>query len=191
MVEGAEAAVDTKEGNVEQENNRKKKKGNRSLKTDERLLFAPQCNIGVLSFDETGGYVTIPEKYIVFTRRDGEDKHLNEHAGVKMIRELQETTKRIDEEFDNVEVDLIEGMALEEEKEEVDVSEFKDFAKSLKQISNMAEKISGTEGITAEKSNFVNLEELIYATVEGSNEYKTKLDEVMDCSKFVNNVTMS
>ena len=38
-----------------------KKKGGRTLKDKERVLYAPFCNIGAMNFEKTTGYITIPD----------------------------------------------------------------------------------------------------------------------------------
>ena len=38
-----------------------KKKGSRTLKDKERVLYAPFCNIGAMNFETSTGYITIPE----------------------------------------------------------------------------------------------------------------------------------
>lgn len=35
------------------------------------MLFAPACNLGQLCIEDKGGYVTIPDEYLVFTRKEG------------------------------------------------------------------------------------------------------------------------
>ena len=45
-----------------------KKKGSRTLKDKERVLYAPFCNIGAMNFEKTTGYITIPDKYVVYTK---------------------------------------------------------------------------------------------------------------------------
>ena len=60
-----------KEGKVQEDEGKKRKKTNRNrmrkLKNSEKTIFAPQCNLGMYMFDESGDYVTIPEKHVVFT----------------------------------------------------------------------------------------------------------------------------
>lgn len=50
----------------------KKSKKKRSLKQNERLIYAPQSNLGFLNYEQTSGYITIPDKHIIFTRREEE-----------------------------------------------------------------------------------------------------------------------
>lgn len=167
--------------NVEQENKRHKSKKNRSLQMSERLIYAPQSNIGVLSFDETGGYVTIPDKYVVFTKRDDENWENLEHEGVRMMRELQQSTRHMDDNFENTEIDLIEGVVLEAPEEE---KQFRDFKRSLKQLSNIAMKVSDTTGLVGKNSSVLSLEHLIYDTKGDGKTYLNDFNDVMDCSKY-------
>lgn len=45
---------------IEEEEEKPKKRKNRTLKSNERLIHAPMSNLGFLNFDKTGGFVTIP-----------------------------------------------------------------------------------------------------------------------------------
>lgn len=61
------------------------KKKKRNLKDKERVLYAPFSNIGSMNFEKaTGsgsgaGYITIPDKYVVYTKlnNEGEDAEGN------------------------------------------------------------------------------------------------------------------
>ena len=68
----------------------KKKKTHRTLKQKEKALYAPSSNVGMLKYDESTGYLNLPERYVMFSKHDGED--VNEFTeGQKMVRYLQET----------------------------------------------------------------------------------------------------
>lgn len=54
------------EGENEAEKPKQKKK--RTLKQNEKLIYAPFADLNTLNFDKTGGYITIPEEHIVFTK---------------------------------------------------------------------------------------------------------------------------
>lgn len=43
-------------------------KRKRTLKDRERSLYAPFSNIGAMNFENTTGYITIPDKYVVYTK---------------------------------------------------------------------------------------------------------------------------
>ena len=50
-----------------------------------------------MNFDKQGGFITIPDDYVVFTKKDGEkEDEATLPEGVKMIRDLQEVSKGID-----------------------------------------------------------------------------------------------
>jgi len=34
------------------------------------VLYAPQCHLGFLNFDKSGGFITIPDQYVMFTKRE-------------------------------------------------------------------------------------------------------------------------
>jgi hypothetical protein len=42
------------------------------LKDKERVLYAPFSNIGAMNFEKTTGYITIPDKYVVYTKLNEE-----------------------------------------------------------------------------------------------------------------------
>ena len=74
----------------------KKRKKRRTLNQNERLIYAPSCNLGTLNFDYSSGYVTIPHDYVKFTRiEDVNDGEVEE--GVKLIRDLQSLTRSIND----------------------------------------------------------------------------------------------
>jgi len=41
--------------------------GMRSLKKKDKLIYAPMTNLGFMNFEATGGFITIPEKNVMFT----------------------------------------------------------------------------------------------------------------------------
>lgn len=145
----------------DEENGEKKKKANRSrtLELNQRVLYAPQSNVGVLAFDETGGYITIPDKFVIFTKKEGEDDPHANNEGVKMMRELHQAKQRLDLAVDEDEVELITGVPLREKELK---KEFISFQSSLKMVSEIAEKAAQFEGKTASQSKFVNLVDVIY-----------------------------
>ena len=161
---------------VEEEEKKKRPNRSRTLELNQRILYAPQSNVGVLAFDETGGYVTIPDKYVVFTKRDGEDETRAQNESVKMMRELQQAKNKMDRAVDEEELELVAGVTV---KEEVLKSEFVSFQNSLKKVSEIAEKVAHFEGKTAKNSKFVNLFDTIY------NENDTSMNGIMDVSKYV------
>lgn len=118
-------------------NNRKQKqqKKMRNLKANERTIYAPYCNLGFLNFEKSGGYISIPDDYVVFSKKDrpdvmmedqessrssGEEREESEEEsveeGVQMVRDLQDLQKGIDQRMDEDEedIDLLEGMVLDD-----------------------------------------------------------------------------
>lgn len=49
------------------------KKKRRTLKDKERIVYAPFSSLGALNFDKTSGYITIPDKYVVFSKTEDVD----------------------------------------------------------------------------------------------------------------------
>jgi hypothetical protein len=34
------------------------------------VIYAPHCNLGFLNYDKSGGFITIPDNYVMFTKRE-------------------------------------------------------------------------------------------------------------------------
>ena len=56
------------EGEEENEKEKAKPRKKRTLKQNEKLIYAPFADINALNFDKSGGYITIPQEHIVFTK---------------------------------------------------------------------------------------------------------------------------
>jgi len=65
----------------------KKKK---TLKQQEKFLYAPYCNINYLEYDNNIGYINIPDRFVSFTKGIGESALLAKDEGVQMVRNLQD-----------------------------------------------------------------------------------------------------
>lgn len=52
---------------------KRRKRKRRTLNTNNKLIYAPHCNLGYLNFDKTGNFITIPEHYVKFTEGFRED----------------------------------------------------------------------------------------------------------------------
>jgi hypothetical protein len=178
-VEQTKTEDDFLKGTDTEKDEKEKKKPNhsRTLELDQRMLYAPQSNVGVLTFDETGGYVTIPDKFVIFTKQDNEDQETTTNEGVKMMRELQRSKFKLDTQVDEQEVELVAGVKV---KEKPMKKEFISFQSSLRSVAEMAEKVSGFHGVTAKNSKVVNLYDKIY-----SEDTSREFSQIMDCSKFV------
>lgn len=65
-----------------------KKKTHRTLNQKEKALYAPSSNVGVLKYDDATGYLNLPDRYVMFSKKEGENvEEFTE--GQKMIRNLQ------------------------------------------------------------------------------------------------------
>jgi ribosome biogenesis protein BMS1 len=76
----------------------------RNLKSNERTIYAPYCNLGFLNFEKSGGYISIPDDYVVFSKKDRPDVMMDNNSskesgdeqseegsveeGVQMVRDL-------------------------------------------------------------------------------------------------------
>ena len=73
----------------------------RTLKDKEKVLYAPFSNIGALNFEKTTGYITIPDKQVIYTRVDEEEDGGDAptgNEGQKMMWNLQDLDDQIDAE---------------------------------------------------------------------------------------------
>lgn len=72
-----------------------KKKTHRTLNQKEKALYAPSSNVGVLKYDDATGYLNLPDRYVMFSKREGENvEEFTE--GQKMMRTLQENELDLD-----------------------------------------------------------------------------------------------
>lgn len=60
------------EGTAAPAGTKSKPKKRRTLKQTERLIYAPQSNLGFLNYDKNSGYITIPDNHVMFTKIEEE-----------------------------------------------------------------------------------------------------------------------
>lgn len=95
-------------------------------------MYAPFCNLGFLNYEKSGGYITIPDEHVIFTKKDKQDVYdengeaiIDEEAeeneedldeGVKMVRDLQEMKMTLNQRLDDDDdVELLDGVELDDE----------------------------------------------------------------------------
>jgi hypothetical protein len=61
----------------------------RHLKDKEKVLYAPNSNIGALNFDKSTGYITIPDNQVVYTRT-AEQPEGKANEGQQMVWQMQD-----------------------------------------------------------------------------------------------------
>jgi hypothetical protein len=49
---------------------KKKTKRLRNLKEKDRVLYAPHTNLGFLNYEKSGGFITIPDNAVVFSKKE-------------------------------------------------------------------------------------------------------------------------
>ena len=69
-----------------------------------------------MEYDRKSGYINIPEKLITFTKGVKENEELANDEGVKMVRQLQDIQGNIDNNIDDVDMEIIDGVNIEKEK---------------------------------------------------------------------------
>jgi ribosome biogenesis protein BMS1 len=89
-----------------------KGKKKRTLKQKEKFLYAPYCNVNTIEYDRDAGYITIPDRFVTFTKGIGEGVVMDE--GVKMVRKLQDMAGAGQGDED---IELLEGVDYEDEIE--------------------------------------------------------------------------
>lgn len=164
----------------------KKNRRNRTLKKREKLIFAPQSNLGLNMFDESGDYVTIPDKYVVFTQKEGQDEEIENHEGVKIMREMHYSNLKIDTQLDNTETFLIDGVKLETNEQKVNVLE--NVEKQMKFVSELAEKVHKENSYfkDTKREKAVNLYKIIYENFD-TNTFLANDKENMECEAIHSN----
>lgn len=88
------------------------KKKRRTLKDKERVIYAPFSSLGALNFDKTSGYITIPDKYVIFSKTEI-DNTILDNEGQKMVRELQDrkfNQEKDQEDNESQDLELLEGV---------------------------------------------------------------------------------
>jgi ribosome biogenesis protein BMS1 len=80
-----------------------KKKRKRTLKDSEKVLYAPYSNIGAMNFEKTTGYITIPDKYVIYTKLNEEGDQIGGvdpktgNEGQKLVWQLQDMKRAMDD----------------------------------------------------------------------------------------------
>jgi ribosome biogenesis protein BMS1 len=102
-----------------------KGKKKRTLKEKEKFLYAPYCNINSLEYDRNAGYITIPDRFVAFTKGISENANNIMDEGVQMVRKLQDMDDDVmNRQIDDGDIDLLEGVEYnnddEEEEENMD-----------------------------------------------------------------------
>jgi hypothetical protein len=64
------------------------------LKDKEKVLYAPNSNIGALNFEKSTGYITIPDNQVVYTRTQ-DDAEGKGNEGQQMVWQMQDIDARL------------------------------------------------------------------------------------------------
>ena len=112
-----------------------KGKKKRTLKQKEKFLYAPYCNINSLEYDRNAGYITIPDKFVTFTKGIGETETQVHDEGVRIVRELQDMkkVKGIDKQIDEEGLEIFEGVEYKYDQEKTRIRA----ARSLDKIDDI------------------------------------------------------
>lgn len=128
-----------------------KGKKKRTLKQKEKVLYAPYCNFNNLEYDRNAGYITIPDKFVTFTKGIGENTNVVNDEGVRIVRELQDMGNKhnvIDSQIkNNKSFEIFEGVDYDEQSEE--------------ELGNNNHKKTYTENITSNYDKKRRLDEKI------------------------------
>jgi len=65
------------------------KKKKRHLADKDKTLYAPFSNLGQLNFESNAEYINIPDKYVVYTKKEGQDEEDRDlHEGQQMVQQM-------------------------------------------------------------------------------------------------------
>ena len=153
----------------------------RTLRRAEKLIYAPQSDIGLTMFDETGDYVSIPEKYVIFSKKEGEDIEIDQQQGVRMIRELSKREINLKDKLNKNDTILIGDIPISN-NEEIKLASDLNKNKELNELSKLAEQVANkTDSLT--ESNQLNkgktLSSIIY-----NNQSTSSFRNIFDSTKF-------
>lgn len=142
----------------------------RGLRKHDKKLYAPQCNIGLAMFDETGDYVQIPEKHVVFTRTETQGEQVDNHEGVKMMRDLHEG---LDLESSDEEFELVEGVAVDKEfAQELEIEQSQQDSETVGELAMKVHREyqeDNSKALQLEDSRIVDLNRVVYEPFAGAD----------------------
>ena len=149
----------------------------RGLRKNDKKLYAPQCNIGMALFDDTGDYVEIPDKHVVFTQKEGQTQEIQDHQGVKMMRNLQIGG---DQESSEEEFELIDGVGVQqEESNKIEEEIQEDNIGELAMKVHQEYKEDQGKILKMEDSQVIDLNRIVYP---GLFSQKQEADKISDFS---------
>ena len=143
----------------------KKKKTHRTLKQKEKALYAPSSNVGKLKYDESTGYLNLPERYVMFSKHEGENTE-EFTEGQKMVRYLQESGGDFGE-LDE-EMQILDGNTVKLAKNIPAAAEKNDFSAIVEELKAKLP----TQEYLLQDTLMTNIETLVYGK---SNQPKRKI----------------
>lgn len=158
------------------------KKAHRSLNEKERAMYAPSSNVGHLKYDESTGYLNLPDNYVMFTKREGEDPSTFTE-GQKMVRNLQEADYTLADQIDKqIELNLLKDLKIAAPK----VIDFTPAVESTqKLIEELKQKLPRKElnEYTIDETVATDLSTLIYGSKSGTQLKKIGSRNDLDITK--------
>lgn len=161
----------------------------KSLKKFEKVIYAPQSNIGMTMFDETGDYVTIPDKYVVFTKTENQTAEIAEHEGVKMMRDLQRPDRTIKDQLASAQTFLVDGVLLGDEQAAAE-NPFLRSEREVHLVSELAHKVADDREFQSKNEQkakrglqALNFRSLIYGP-EAEGTLSNFAKKTFDCHKY-------
>lgn len=73
------------------------KRKRRTLNQQERIIYAPACNLGTMHLDHTSGFITIPKEYVKFTKMNEQQNEEDLQQGIKIMRNMQNLTQSMND----------------------------------------------------------------------------------------------
>ena len=179
-----------------------KKKTHRTLKQKEKALYAPSSNVGVLKYDDTTGYLNLPDRYIMFSKHDGENQE-EFTEGQRMVRKLQEQDLDM-EDLDN-EIELLPESLVKAPAIVVGYKKKEDLKEVAEELKGKIQQLPEQEYVINNGVIMAALETVVYGKsgqpgrkIMSKNEddtfkarYPTKYSDIEDYVKSIRNRFMA
>lgn len=177
------------------------KKKKRNLKDKEKIIYAPFSNIGAVNFENSTGYITIPDKYVVYTKFGEDDAQLGGvdntdkgNEGQELVWGLQGMTTAMNE--NKIQApQLLSGINIDSDAEEdwkpKDKSEKLKVTVQNQMVDKFAEQRSQDKQSLYREKEVQNLSDLIYKEIDREDQANQESEFIVDSNRYeVNEVKL-
>ena len=137
------------------------KKTHRTLKQKERQLYAPSSNVGMLKYDESTGYLNLPDRYVMFTKHEDEDTSTFTQ-GQTMVRQLQNSETTLNQKLSKEELVLLDDIQVGHSNTQPE-EETQDLEALVSEIKNKMPK-KETQEYLLDETIVTDLQTLVYGS---------------------------